>query len=362
MTSSGIVRAFTRPGYAALQLYTPDRAPARVDLSDNTNRWGMPPAAADAMRRASLESCTRYPDAYAAPLKEALAEYCGVNAEWIATGCGSDDVLDSAIRAFGEPGDKLVTCDPSFSMVQSFARMNGLEPFMVPLTEAYDIDADRLRDANARVVYICSPNNPTGTVASRASVEAVADDSDALVIIDEAYAEFADANLLDLARSRPNVLIVRTMSKAFGLAGLRVGYAVGAPALVREVEKSRGPYKVSALAAIAAVTALRNDLSWVRERVTQARTGRDVLERGLVARGMPPLPSSANFVLAPARNAEAIARRMRELGVAVRPFSQLPALPLLREADGAAIRITVGPPNEVADSLDALDVARARCA
>jgi histidinol-phosphate aminotransferase len=363
MTSVAPARPMARPAYAQLRLYAPDRTPARVDLSDNTNRWGMPPAAARAVRDASSESCTRYPDTYAAPLKESLAGYCGVDPSCIVTGCGSDDVLDSAIRAFGEPGERLATCDPSFAMLPAFARMNGLEPVIVPLTDTFDLDVAALRAAGPRVLYLCTPNNPTGTVASRERVEAIVDDTDAVVIIDEAYAEFAVGHLLELARTRPNVLIVRTMSKAFGLAGLRVGYAVGAPALVAEVEKSRGPYKVSAIAARAAIAALRDDAAWVRDRVMLARDARNRLQRELGRRGIPALPSAANFVLAPMRDADAVARLMRERGVAVRPFTDLPLLsPMLRDSRGAALRITVGPPDQMTAALDALDAARAACA
>src|SRR6185503_4790584 len=164
VTSSGAM--LRRASYADIRLYAPDRRDARVDLSDNTNRWGTPPAAARALRAAS-PTAARYPETYADSLKRALARYTGVDASMIVTGCGSDDVLDSAIRAFTEPGDRIAIADPSFAMMPLVARMNGAEPVLVPLTSEYDMDVDGMVNADPRVVYVCAPNNPTGTPVGR---------------------------------------------------------------------------------------------------------------------------------------------------------------------------------------------------
>ena len=341
-----------RADYAQLALYTPDRSPARVDLSDNTNRWGMPPAAARVIREAATSAFARYPEPYSAPLKEAIAEYCDVAPENLVTGCGSDDVLDSAVRALALPGERLATCDPTFVMVPALAVMNGLQCARTRVSADLGADADALLATRARIMYVCSPNNPTGSTTSVETVARLADRAPGLVIVDEAYIEFTDSpGCAELARTRPNVLVVRTMSKAFGLAGLRVGYGIGAPELVREVEKSRGPFKVGALAALAAKAALREDVSWMRLHVRLAREARAALAFALEQRGITALPSSANFLLAPIPNASAVAIRMRELGVAVRPFSQLPGI-------GDALRITVAPAEEMAEAVAALDSAR----
>jgi len=317
-------------------LYAPNREPCAVDLSDNTNLWGVPPAAQRTLREAGGAAVTRYPALYAAELKRALAAYVGAGAANVVTGCGSDDVLDSAIRAFAEPGEAIACPDPSFAMIPIFARMNGVVPVPVPLAPDHGVDADALVATGAKLTYVCSPNNPTGTAAARAVVERVVERAAGVVLIDEAYAEFARASLVELALSSDRVLVVRTMSKAFGLAGLRVGYAVGAPALVAEVEKSRGPYKVSAIAERAAVAALTEDMTWVREHVDLAIAFRERLANELRGMGLAPLPSAGNFVLVPVPNAPAVAQAMRAAGVAVRPFGALPGI-------GDALRISVGP-------------------
>ena len=331
-----------RDDYRGIVLYAPNRAPCAVDLSDNTNLWGVPPAAAAAVRDAAAATVTRYPSLYAGELKAALASYTGVEASNIVTGCGSDDVLDSAFRALAEPGDRVVSPDPSFQMIPLFARMNALQSITVPLTPAHDINADAMIAARGRITYLCSPNNPTGTCASRGAIDLVLAEAEGLVIMDEAYAEFAGESFVRQARERENLLVVRTMSKAFGLAGLRVGYAVGNPRLVAEVEKSRGPYKVNALAERAALAALTDDLPWVRARIAEVQENRERLSRALTACGVfEVIPSAANFVLAIVRpgrgaGAAAIAQRLRDREIAVRPFADLAGM-------GEGIRITIGP-------------------
>ena len=361
-SSSEMVRssqsAIARSSYKQISLYNPDRSPCRLDLSDNTNLWGMPPAAKRTLEAATSQAVTRYPSLYALDLKRALASYVGVTAEMIVTGCGSDDVLDSAMRAFAEPGDRIAFPDPTFPAIPIFALMNALVPTPVSLTTDYDADPDRLLATNARIIYLCSPNNPTGTVLSRRAIERVVDKAPGIVIIDEAYAEFAGRNVTDLLERSDRLLITRTMSKAFGLAGLRVGYAIGSPALVAEVEKSRGPYKVNALAERTALAALTEDMHWVRTHVGAAIESRSRLVTALRELGLEPLESQANFVFVPLRDAPRVATRMRELGVAVRPFAELPLVSAdLRKSCGAALRISVGPWPVLQTALDALQVA-----
>ena len=336
-----------RAAYREVSLYSVDSAPCAVDLSDNTNLWGSPPAASRVLRELADAALTRYPSAYAMELKEALGAYVDVDSACIGTGCGSDDILDSAIRAFAEPGDRIAFCAPTFAMIPIFARLNGVEPVAIPMTTSWDIDPEALVRADARIIYVCSPNNPTGTVASRAAIERLVLSAPGVLLLDEAYAEFLGTSLLDLASASDRVLVVRTMSKAFGLAGLRIGYAVGSPFLIAEVEKSRGPYKVSTVAERAAVAALGQDQAWVAERVDDARASRDRLATSLRALGLSPLPSQANFVFVPIADAPGVARRMRERGVAVRAFQGLPIV-------GDALRITAAPEPMMDQALAAL--------
>ena len=353
-----------RTSYREISLYAPDRTPCRIDLSDNTNAWGLPPSAMRVVIGAGASTVTRYPTLYSADLKEALAEYLGVSRDMLTTGCGSDDVLDSALRACAEPGDRIAYADPTFPAIPIFALMNGLVPVPVRMTRAYHLDVDALLATDARIIYLCSPNNPTGSSLARTSLETIvtAARADQFVIVDEAYAEFAGVTSVDLIGGCDRLLVTRTMSKAFGLAGLRVGYGVGSPALIAEVEKSRGPYKVNALAERAAVAALRDGMDWVREHIVLSNTNRDRLSLEFGRRGLGPVRSAANFVFLPIANAATIARAMRDRGVAVRPFEGLPAIsPALIATGGGALRFSVGPWEQLCEALDAFDEARRPC-
>lgn len=356
-----------RPEIAALSSYSEpreasgERMPSTVvDLSDNTNLWGMPPAAEVALR-AGAADCARYPSPYSAELKQALATYVGASGASVVTGCGSDDVLDLAMRTFAAPGDTLAYSTPTFSMIPVFARVNALVPIEVPIRDAdegYDIRPERLVESGARIIYICAPNNPTATPVSRAALTYVVEKAPGLVIIDEAYAEFAGTTSVDLTSRSDRVLVTRTMSKAFGLAGLRVGYGIGAPALIEYLERARGPYKVTAPAARAVLAALAEKpdaLGWVRDRAKLACDTRERFLRELRRLGLAPLPSSANFVLLPHREAPAIARRFRKGGVLVRLMTGLPrSLDAFAQSDGNALRIGIAPWQAMRHALDLL--------
>ena len=338
---------FARESYRDIALYSTPSAPCEIDLSDNTNLWGAPPSSLRLLASGAHGDISRYPVAYEPALASALADYAGVSAQMIACGCGSDDVLDSAIRAFAEPGEALCLPAPSFSMIPFFARTNGLRPVAVPLTRCLDADVDAMLETRARIIYLCSPNNPTGAALSRKTVEAILDRAPGLVIIDQAYAEFGGDDYTYLASSGRPVLITRTMSKAFGLAGLRIGYAIGAPELVTEVLKARGPYKVSVLAERAAIAALERDRGWMRDRVDEAVANRDRFRAMLAERGIDSLESAANFVLVPVDDCAATSRQLERVGIRVRPLPGLTGI-------GDAIRIAIGPWPVMERCLEAL--------
>jgi histidinol-phosphate aminotransferase len=350
-----------RDGIRTLPLYSADAGACPVDLSDNTNLWGAPPAA----RRALSDGApapSAYPTLYSAPLKGAILRYVGLERAagiGVVAGCGSDDVLDSLMRAFSRTGARIAYPSPTFSMIPVLARLNGIEPVPVPLTATFDADVERIVDARAAITYLCTPNNPTATGLSRAAVEHVAAHAQGIVVIDEAYAEFAPEVFMDLVTRHERVLVARTFSKAFGLAGLRVGYGVASEELVGLVERARGPYKVNSFAerAVVAVLGEGDDaLGWVRDRAVEAVEVRTWLAGELRRRGFAPLPSVANFLCVPTARAQLLATRLRERGVLVRVVSAMPReVPAFDAEGGLALRIGVGPWDLMRQFLDALD-------
>jgi histidinol-phosphate aminotransferase len=232
----------------------------------------------------------------------------------------------------------------------------------VPLDESYGLQVEPLLANSPRIVYLCAPNNPTGTVIPRATIEEVVSRAPGVVLLDEAYFEFAGETAASLVREFPQLIVARTLSKAFGLAGLRVGYAIASPKMVRAIEAARGPYTVSAMSERAAAAAVELDGAWVREHVAKSVAARDRLTAALRQRGIDVPPSATNFVFAPIANAGAIAKAMRDRGVSVRPFAKIPQFcAALVESKGEALRITAGPDDEIDAALAVFDEARAAC-
>ena len=364
-----------RDDYADLRTYDPGRLPTEIDLSDNTNLWGPGEAVKEALAAIDASVITRYPAVYADRLRSALAESVGVKPENVTTGCGSDDVIDSTMRAFAAPGDRAAYPWPTFGMVQSFARMNGLEPIPVPLRSDLELDVEAILATRAEITYICRPNNPTGTLFRRADVAAIVARAHGLVVLDEAYIDFSGDDLAALAIESGRAVVLRTFSKVYGLAGLRVGFAIGPAPVIAEIEKSRGPYKVSGLAEAAALAALAAGRSEVERTIGLTIENRSRLVDALESIGLTVLPSGANFVLVrlpEGFQAQPVSTVLRRFGVAVRPFADLfgPAVihsnkkPALEPSpipgvmlSGDWLRVTIGPWPMMQRFLDAFQAA-----
>jgi histidinol-phosphate aminotransferase len=334
--------------------YAPDVTTCAIDLRDNVNLWGTPPHALAALQNLPTSALSLYPAVSGEGLTTALAASLGVGRDEVAAGCGSDDLIDAAFRAVAEPGAVIAHPAPSFSMVPIFARLNGLQPIGVPLGADGAADADAMLATGARIIYLCSPNNPTGTVTPAPIVRRIVAESNAIVILDAAYAEFAPdlENFFTEAPALGRLLVLRTFSKAWGLAGLRIGYAVGGADLIRAVRKSSGPYKVNAVAERAAVAALTHDGAWMRTQAAAAVECRDRLANELRSLGLLPLDSRGNFVSVPVRNARRVAARLAEQGIAVRAFDNLPVF-------GDLLRIGMAPWPVLQQVLAALRVVLA---
>jgi histidinol-phosphate aminotransferase len=318
----------------SLRPYPAERTPVDLDLADNVNLWGMPPAAIRALADPGALRPSAYPPVDPIELRAALADYAGVRPEQVITGCGSDDVIDGALRAFAAPGDRVACCSPTFSMLTHFARVNDLVPVQVPFLPDGGLNVGGLLAAGAEITYVCAPNNPTGAAVSAGALAELLSSARGLVLVDEAYGEFSGASAVPWLQGTRHLLVTRTLSKAFGMAGLRVGYGLAAPEVVRVLELVRGPYRVNTLALRAAVAALREDLGWVRRHVLLAVESRERLVPALRRLGLAPLPSAANFVCIPVPDPARVGAALLERGIRVR---------VLPGVAGGAIRVGVGP-------------------
>ncbi len=323
-----------RDAYRDVRAYDVDPTACEITLADNTSAFGAPPSAKRVVAEALGDRIAQYPTTYSRTLREAIAAYVGVAPDEVMVGCGSDEVMSCAFRALGEPGSRVAYMHPTFVMARDFALTNSLVPVPVPLGPGFDADGEALVAAGAPITYLCTPNNPTGVPVAPATMRHVLERAAGLTFIDEAYAEFAGSNLAREAPAHGRSLVFRTFSKVFGLAGMRVGFAVGARPLIAELEKARGPFTVTTLSERAALAAITDDLAWVRDGVRRIVAARERALAELRGAGFAPLPSAANFFLLPVRDARAAQRAMRERGILVRHFTGLAGI-------GDALRVSL---------------------
>jgi len=329
-----------------------------VKLASNENPLGPSPLAVEAARRAMTDS-NWYPDGAGYYLRKKLSGQLGLEMERLMLGAGSCELIDVVARTLLAPGDNAVSSEGSFPLYYTAVRATGERLVLVPMRDfTFDLDAiARATDARTKVIYLANPNNPTGTMFTADAFEVFLSriPESALVVLDEAYYEYADrpgySRSLDLVRAGRNLLVLRTFSKVYGLAGMRVGYAAGPAGLIIQMNKVRQPFNVSGVSLAAAVAAL-DDLEHVRRSVENNRRGLAQLEAGLRGQGVSFVASAANFMLihlGPETNR--ISDAILHLGVIVRPMAWM-GFP-------EAIRVSVGTPAEIEKFLAALAEARA---
>jgi histidinol-phosphate aminotransferase len=314
-----------------------------VKLASNESPIGPSPKAVAALH-AAVESINRYPDGACFSLRSALAERLAVREDQLVFGCGADELLELVAKTFLGVGDEVVFAWPSFAMYPIVAKGMGAVPVQVPLTEDLVHDLPAMRDAigeRTRVVIVCNPNNPTGTSVGAEAFDAFVASlpEDVVLVVDEAYVEYArrpdfPESLPWLAR-RPGTVVMRTFSKIYGLAGIRIGYGVADPELADYLQRARHPFNVNRLAEVAALAALDDDAHAERSRRINAE-GIAYLSRELGALGIPVWPTDANFVLA--EIGEGMDERLLHEGVIVRPLSGF-GMP-------KHVRISIGLPEE----------------
>ncbi|OLT13311.1 histidinol-phosphate transaminase [Actinomadura sp. CNU-125] len=347
-----------RPPLVRLQSYVPGRkAPGATLLASNECPYGLLPGVA--ARVADMTTgLSRYPDMGAARLLEALATHHGVTPDRIAVGAGSSEVCGQLLHTVAGPGTEVVYGWRSFEAYPILTTVAGAAPIPVPLRDhVQDLDAMAAAITElTRLVFVCNPNNPTSTAIDEAALRAFIDrmPDHVLVVVDEAYREYADPSAvpdaLELFGDRPNVVVLRTFSKAYGLAGLRVGYCVGAPELIEQVRKTQTPFSVSALAQEAAIAAL-GEQEEVARRASLTITERHRVTRELRRLGYVLPGSHANFVWLPlGEDSTAFTDHCLDNGVILRAFPT------------EGVRITIGLPEENSAFLALAETWRARTA
>ena len=340
-----------RPTIDALEAYAPGEQPAGesafVKLNTNENPYPPSPRALAAVRAAGADALRRYPHPFADEFRRSAAEVLGVDPAWILAGNGSDDLLTMLFRAVTGPGRAVAYPVPNYVLYRTLAAIQEAPAVEVPYDEAYALPVAALAQAEASLTIVASPNSPSGTAATIGQLADLADRTTGVLAVDEAYVEFAAASALDLVRRNDRTIVLRTLSKSHGLAGLRLGFGVAHPRLLAGLAKVKDSYNVDAVAARAGAAAIR-DVAYTRETTARVRASRTRLSAALAGLGFRVWPSQANFVLA--RPADGNARRvydaLRERRILVRYFAE-PGL-------SDKLRITVGTDEQNARLTSAL--------
>ena len=345
----------------AVAPYTLAARQAPVKVNQNENPYDLP----EALKRRVLEQAllrpwSRYPEFDPRELLDKLATFAGWRPDGVLAGNGSNELIEALLLVTVGPQTRVVIPEPTFTLYGLLTRILSGEVVPVPLDADLQYDAAALRrardEATAAVTIVCSPNNPTGGVLALSEVERLCEGHDGLVVVDEAYHEFSGQSAVPLLRDHPNLIVLRTFSKAMALAGLRIGYLLAAPELVREVNKARLPYNLNFLSQVAAIAAIED---WPALKATVDRlTGlRDELADALrELPGVHPYPSRANFILFelleadPRRVFESLYRR----GILVRDVTAYPRL-------SRCLRVSVASPDENQAFLGALREALVEC-
>ncbi len=347
-----------RPGTSIEEAKRAEGLTSVIKLASNENALGPSPKALVALRGATA-ALNRYPDAACRRLRDALAKRHRVDLEQVIVGNGSDELIVLALRAFVDPGDSVVVAQPTFLIYELQARACGATVRAVPLRDyRYDLRAMQAAvTPHTKLVFIANPDNPTGTYVTKRELEAFLRDlpGQTIVFVDEAYYEFADAGdypqTLGYVNERP-VIVSRTFSKAYGLAGLRVGYGVAQAPIIAAMHAVREPFNVNSLAQAAAVAAL-GDTVFLARTLRMAREGRRYLTKELDRLHVRHVPSAANFILVVLGPwAPEVARRLLGQGVIVRELSgwNLPG----------CLRVTIGTMGENRRFIRELKKALAR--
>ena len=344
---------FWSPFVKSLVPYVPGEQPKLsklVKLNTNENPYGPSPKALEAMRAELNDDLRLYPDPNGDLLKQAVAEYYGVQTSQVFVGNGSDEVLAHIFHGLFQQDLPLLFPDISYSFYPVYCGLYGIEHVLVPLDEQFQIRVADYARPNGGIIFP-NPNAPTGCMLALDAVEQMLKASpDSVVVVDEAYIDFGGETAISLVDRYPNLLVTQTLSKSRSLAGLRVGLAVGNPDLIEALERVKNSFNSYPLdrMAIAGAAAAFNDKAYFQQTCKAVIDSREYLVAELQKRGFEVLPSAANFIFArhPQQDAAGIAAKVREKGVIVRHFKQ--------ERIAQFLRISIGTPEQNQALLDAL--------
>lgn len=300
--------------------YNPEVSGVRMDTS--TNPLGANPAAKEAMRECLDLDLNQYPTPYSDGLRKALGERYQLGIDNFVVGNGSDEALDIIFKSFLEPGETVLLPYPSYSLHAYFVKVNAGKIALIDLKDDFQLDTDVMNAKEGKIVLLCNPNNPTSNTFRRKDIEALLEKRDRIVVVDEAYGEYAGKSFIPDVDRYDNLIVTRTFSKAYALAGMRIGYAISNPDLAGVMQRVKIPYSLNRVSELVAMKALQ-DQDFVSKGVELVNAERKRLEKGLSKLGFTVFPSEANFILFKSPIDHAIlVKTLFEKGMMIRDFGK----------------------------------------
>jgi len=349
------INTFTRPDLVELRPYEVKEVKYRIKMDANENPFDVPQEIKRLLAQELLElPLNRYPDATAKELRAKLSAQLSVNIEQIVVGNGSDELITYLISAFGRNDTRIVYPTPTFSMYEILSRATGVETRGVPLTETFEIPVDKLiaqlKKDGTNIVFLSRPNNPTGNCFDHQGIIEIIEQNNTLVVLDEAYYEFSQKTFLPLLSQYANLIILRTFSKAYGLAGLRIGYMIAHQEITTEVHKVRLPYNLNSFSQRAALKLLEYQTQ-ADTQIELIKKERDRIFKELsISKKMYAYPTEANFVLFRTQvDADTVFERLLGEGILIRNLNKPGPLK-------NCLRVTAGTPEENDVVLAALEL------
>jgi histidinol-phosphate aminotransferase len=318
--------SYFRPSVDAMAGYVPGEQPKPgtpiIKLNTNENPYLPSPHAIAVLKNLDPEWLRRYPDPYANDFRQATSEALNIPKDWIMVGNGSDDMLNVVVRACAESGRKVVYPMPTYVLYRTLTEIQDADRLEIPYGQNNQLPLDELIAAQGAVTFIASPNSPSGHVVAMTDLRQLAANLNGVLVIDEAYVDFAEETALPLVEQFPNVIILRTLSKGYSLAGLRLGFAIAQPHLIRGLFKVRDSYSVDAIATLVGAAAMR-DQDYKNECAERVKRSREKLVIDLKQLGFKVWDSQTNFLLTqPPGNAAKIYEALKQQNILVRYFNQ----------------------------------------
>lgn len=346
------IRQNIRQDIASLRPYEAHVIEGNIKLDANENPFPWPQGMKQELFSQEF-AFNRYPDGQAQALRTEIARYNGVKVEELLLGNGSDELIQTILHTFGGRGRSLMIHPPTFSMYSAAAAITGTTLEEVPLLEGTKLDLDTMlkkcsTDQRIKVIIVCNPNNPTGVLFPQQEILQLVKNTEALIVVDEAYVEFAEESLINEINNFPNLLVLRTFSKAFGMAALRLGYVLGNHELISCLNKVRQPFNVNSFSQQAGIVALKY-ASEYQIQIEIIKKEMQILYNELnKISGFKVLPTKANFILFQPEEPDVWAQKLSGMGFTVRNLGELPGL-------GRCLRMSSGMPDENRGFLQAIN-------